>query len=102
MLSDKQEREILEKVRRVVDIFSKSSVSIEEIAEMTGIPASTVQRYLNSDKVAKMFGDEKAISIKNQLKENLRMAKIRGGENSARNNIALRDEEGKFKGSSRR
>ena len=69
---------------------------------MTGISTSSVQRYLNSDKVAKLFGDEVAASIKIQLKENLRNAKVSGGKSSARNKVVLRDEEGQFRGSSRR
>ena len=42
MLSEYQEKVILEKVKKVVEEFSKCSGSIEEISKRTGISTSSV------------------------------------------------------------
>jgi len=102
MLSENQEKIILEKVKKVVDAFSKTSGSIEEISRMTGISTSSVQRYLNSERVIELFGPEVADGIKRKLEENLHNAKIKGGQNFALNNVAEKDEFGKFSGSKKR
>ena len=46
MLSKKQEEERLEKFIKILDVLP-SCESILEISTKTGIPTSTIQRYLN-------------------------------------------------------
>ena len=102
MLTREQEEIIMGKVRMVVEAFSKTSGNISEISKMTNIPTSSVQRYLNSERVGQLFGPEIADGIKKKLEENLHNAKVKGGRTYATNNIAEKDELGKFTGSRKR
>ena len=99
MLTKEQEEVIMGKVKMVVKAFGMASGNINEISRLTGIPTSSVQRYLNSERVVQLFGPEVANSIKKKLEENLHNAKIKGGQNYALNNVAEKDELGKFTGS---
>ena len=102
MLSEYQEKVILEKVKKVVEEFSKCSGSIEEISKRTGISTSSVQRYLNSERVVTLFGTEVALSIKEQLQKQLLEAKKKGGKSYSESNTPTFDSECKFTGSKKR
>jgi hypothetical protein len=89
-----------EKERReavVVDYFlNHPTAYINEIVEATGIPKSSVQRYLqsNEDRII----PELNITIGQQLELNKSQGRRKGGINSFRNNDPVRDAQGKFIG----
>lgn len=102
MLSKEQDKIINLKVKKVVEEFSKCAGSIEEISKRTGISSSSVQRYLNSERVVELFGHEIADNIKEQLTHQLLEAKIKGGKNYSEANSPTFDEIGKFTGSKKK
>ena len=99
MVSNEQKREINKKILKVTSVFINTGFSIEEVSKITGIPRSSVQRYLNDKKrIVSLLGEEVYEEIQKMLSLNKQEALKLGGYNSVRNNIALRDENGKFIG----
>lgn len=105
MLSEKQEQERNLKMLRVASIFLKYNLSDKEIEKQTKIPSSTVGRYLTDPRLIPLLADigydgqETFKFIQQKRKENLYLAKQKGGQKFADNNIANKDEQGKFTGS---
>ena len=108
MLSAKQEKEKELKMLRVASLFLKENLSDEEIARETGISSSSVGRYLTDTRLIHLLskigkdGLETFNYIQNKRQENLLAAKKKGGNNFAKNNVAEKDELGKFTGSRRK
>ena len=99
MVSEKQEREINEKILKVTEEFINTGFSIEEVAQITGISKSSVQRYLNDEKrIVDLLGHDAYNKIQEMLKINKQEALSKGGYISTRNNRPIRDENGKFLG----
>ena len=69
-----------------------------EISNKTGVSKSTVQRILNQDNSSRMYIPSTGRTVKEQLQYNLVMGKRKGGKHCFQNNIALKDNEGKFIG----
>ncbi|MBQ8192866.1 MAG: hypothetical protein IJZ46_02210, partial [Bacilli bacterium] len=66
---------------------------------ITGLSKSSIQRYLNEEKIiSELFNTEIANKVKQGLENNKVNARIKGGLNSYRNNVAVKDEYGKFIG----
>lgn len=105
MLSEKQEKDRELKMLRVASLFLRENLSDEEISLKTGISSSSVGRYLTDTRLIPLLtkigkdGLETFNYIQNKRGENLFAAKKKGGENFAKNNIAQKDELGKFTGS---
>ena len=103
MLSAQQFEEKKEKVRKVVTTFLKGNYTINEVAKMTDISSSSVQRYLNDEEFISMcFGSNAPIiltDIKDRLEQNKQEGLSRGGVNSTFNNVSFRDEMGHYNGS---
>ena len=108
MLSAEQEKEKELKMLRVASLFLKENLSDEEIALETGISSSSVGRYLTDTRLIPLLtkigkdGLETFNYIQNKRQENLLAAKKKGGLNFAKNNVAEKDELGKFTGSRRK
>ena len=99
MLSKAQEIEINEKVLKVTEEFINTGFSIEEVSNITGISKSSVQRYLNDEKrIVDLLGREAYDKIQEMLKYNKQEALSKGGYISTKNNMPIRDENGKFAG----
>lgn len=107
MLSKAQEDEINNRVKLVVTTFlSNEGINIKEMSQMLGIPSSTIQRDLNNiNRITNIFlGDSKRILdiIRERLKDLKIKGNQKGGINYSEENIALKDQYGKFIGSSQR
>ena len=102
MLSKSQQIEKEENIKKVVEAFLSSDVSINELSKMINISSSTIQRYLNDvDYITMIFGSsakEKLMLINAKLKANKQKGHSKGGIISTTNNEPIRDENGKFTG----
>lgn len=102
MLSKSQQLEKEEKIKKVVDMFLNSNLTINELSKEVNIPSSSIQRYLNDvDYIAMIYGSEakeKLLLITEKLKTNKKEGLIRGGVMSTINNEPIRDKNGKFTG----
>jgi len=99
ILSKEQEESKKLKILVVTKMFLKTGGSIAEIAKETGIPSSTVQRYLHGEEIVRMLGQESYDIIQNKIADNKKKAVIKGGKNYAMHNEFVKDELGKFIGS---
>jgi hypothetical protein len=82
----------------VINYFMEHpTMYINDIANATGIPKSTVQRYLQNNDDLIIPGTN--LTIREQLKLNKMNGQKKGGINSFRNNDHIKDENGKFIGS---
>ena len=106
MLSEQQYEEKLRKVDTVVKSFLGSKKTISEISKETGIPSSSVQRYLNDiTSIKTLYKDDSNLiieAIKGVLENNRLEAPYIGGLAFASNNISTKDSYGHFTGSRRR
>ena len=102
MVSDKQNMEIEKKILIVAKTFLETPVSNEEIAEITKISSSSVQRYLNDSRIITLLGQEAYDEIQKKIKENRLNSRKKGGIISTTNNMPLRDSDGKFNGNKKR
>lgn len=102
MLSEEQEELKRLKILRVAKHFMEHGGSMIEVGEATGVPASSVQRYLNDQEIIILLGREAYDSIQDKLKENKQEGLSRGGKNYYANNEFTKDELGKFSGSKKR
>ena len=106
MLSDKQQLEKDDKIKKVLIAFLSSKKTIEEISEGTGISKSSVQRYLTDEDAIRFIYTKDADfiieEIKRKLEENKKEGLSKGGINFAKNNISTKDENGHFTGSKKR
>lgn len=111
MLSKKQEEERLEKFIKILDVLPNCE-SILEISTKTGIPTSTIQRYLNDKTLFNMYTTKEELSFFNlekadKIYENVqiflalskRKGQKKGGIHSQKLNSYSKDENGKFIGS---
>ena len=105
MLSKNQE-EIINKIKIVVDNFLRDKKTISEIEKETGISSSSIQRYLNDEEnIREIYGIDADFiieEIQRRLKQNKEKGLSKGGINFAKNNISTKDELGHFTGSVRK
>jgi len=103
VLSEKQEILIRKTIEILVDMFLNNNYTIKEMSQITKIPSSTIQRYLNDTERIKQIYPNSYFEIINKIKSKLEynklLGKIRGGTNYAANNESLKDEKGHFTGS---
>lgn len=107
MTSEEQKITMIKKLKDILSVMSNTS-SIKEISNLTKIPTSTIQRYLNrKDLLSELLNDETLCEevfknnqewLKNAKEEGLK----RGGKNSQLNNDYTKDELGKFTGSKKK
>jgi len=102
MLSDEQEARRRLKILTVAKHFIEHGCSIEEISNATGISQSSVQRYLHDPLIISELGRDVYDLIETKINENKLKAVIKGGKTFAENNNYVKDETGKFKGSTRK
>ena len=107
MLSRAQILEKEERIRRVVDTFlSYDQISINELSSILKISSSTIQRDLNDvEYISSIYGanaKDKLAQISKRLKQNKIVGVSIGGINSTKNNVPIRDENGKFTGNKKR
>lgn len=69
----------------------------KELADITGIPKSSIQRYLTDQKLVESLTDTETYTlIKDSLLRNKQEGKVKGGINSSKNSVVIKDEAGKF------
>ena len=106
MLSEAQKREIMEKLIKVLKELETSN-SIKEISEITNIPTSNIQRYLNNETLIKealiemkeVNYKEWLLVIRKWLEISKKSGNRRGGKNSQTLHSFSKGEDGKFLGS---
>ena len=106
MLSKEQYKEKCLKVTKCVELFiGIPEITEKELSEKTGIPQTTVDRYLKDEETIRFIypedADEKINIIKAKLKNNKTIGTIKGGVNSQAVSPYKKDESGKFTGSKR-
>ena len=106
MVSREQEAKMLEETRLLVDLFLKTQESDIDLEKRTGISSSTVGRRLtNKKRIIQVYGYKIGEEIYNQVmgirKNNLQKGKKIGGQKSMLNNVYVKDENGKFSGSTK-
>jgi hypothetical protein len=90
-----QEMEIL-----IVKYFiSHPAASMVEVAANTDVSKSTVQRILNKEMYSNKVIESTGRTIKEQLEYNKQIGKRKGGLTYFQNNAPIKDENGKFQGS---
>ena len=93
------------KLRKIVKAVAAFMVTdykanILDLVNITGLSKSSIQRYLNEERIiAELFDNEVAANVKQGLENNRANARIKGGLNSYRNNVVVKDSDGKFVGS---
>lgn len=108
MISEKQRLERLQKFSKILVALPDCN-SIGEISEVTNIPTSTIQRYLNDKKLYEEFFleagmikednvDELFERIQSSLKEYKQNGLSKGGKKSQELHGYEKDENGKFRG----
>ena len=110
MISDDQRKEILGKLSAILRAMQTCS-SIKEVEEATGIPSSTIQRYLNrEDYFHDLVGEQllkpkkvtKAIQYtKDWLQTSKQAGLKRGGKTSQERHGYQKTKDGKFNGHSK-
>lgn len=99
MLSKEQEEEKRLKILKVAKHFFEHGGSIEEVSASTGIPESSVQRYLHDPVIINELGKEVYDVIQIKIKESKQEGLSKGGKTYAENNDFTKNEIGKFTGS---
>lgn len=102
MLSKEQEELKKINILKVAKYFLENGGTMKEVELATGIPSSTVERYLESDEIIKTLGKESFDIIQNKKIQNKKEGLIKGGKQYAANNEFIKDELGKFVGSKKR
>lgn len=102
MLSEEQRRQKDLNILKATSEFINNPASMKEIAAKTGLTPSSVQRYLNDKRIIELLGQEVYDEIQNNLKILKQEAVKKGGIIFAKNNISIKDEQGKFNGSQKR
>lgn len=106
MVSSEQEAKMLEQTHLLVELFLKTQESDIALEKRTGIPSSTVGRRLtNKKRIVDVYGFEIGQEIYAKImeirKNNLQKGKKIGGQKSMLNNVYVKDELGKFSGSTK-
>lgn len=91
-----------EKISLVVNTFLKypnlTMAQLADLPELKDISKSSIQRYLNDPVICQLFNEEVFNNIKNILTMKGMGAKRKGGFNSFQNNLAVKDNNGQFRG----
>ncbi len=88
-----------ERVIKSIAAFKATNYSgtNKELADITGISKSSIQRYLTDQKLVESLTDAETYTIITEaLLKNKQEGKVRGGINSAKNSVAIKDKAGKF------
>lgn len=85
------------KICIVVKAFLKNpKLTNEEIAELTGISASSVQRYLNDPSIGKLFDEAVLKNVRELLEQRTIDGRRKGGINYFKNNEPIKNKNGQF------
>lgn len=87
---------------KAVQLLVHKGYFIKEIAQELNLSTSCIQRYLNDPIIDEELGEEVTKEIKRILTNNLYKGKIIGGTIYAHNNEAVKLENGKFAGSTKK
>lgn len=97
MLSKEQAAEKEKKILKCVRTFLKSNGNIQEVSKITGIPTSSVQRYLNEkETILERLGNDIYEAVQEQLRLNKEEGLSRGGKVTTSRYSYLRDNSGKY------
>jgi len=101
MVSSEQEREINRKILAVHKAFYSSN-TILEVSKKTGIPTSSVQRYLTCERAESLLGKDAVLEAKRRLSEIKKEGNQKGGINYSIFNVSTKNSAGQFTGSKKR
>jgi len=101
-MNQEKRLEIDKKIMLVTRTFLEHPGSMESISKRTKIPASSVQRYLNDKRIIELLDRDTYDRIQALIRINTTAARSKGGYVSSKNNIAIKDNDGKFIGSIRK
>lgn len=88
------------KILYVCKLFiEEEDLSVNDISKITGIPRSTVLRYLNSELVKELITPSAHSYIRNKIKNAKLEGSRKGGKISSQKNTYIKDSNGKFIGS---
>jgi hypothetical protein len=99
MLSREQEEQKRLKILRVAKYFIEHGGKIDEVSIATGIPFSSIQRYLHDPLIINELGKDVYDAIQEKVKQNKQEGLSKGGRTYASNNKYTKNEAGKFTGS---
>ena len=102
MIREEQQKQINKNILIVVEEFLAHGGTMEEIASRTNLTSSSVQRYLNSEKIIELLDNEIYNQVQEKLKENRKIGCSKGGYISTRNNEGIRSEDGRYIGNRKR
>lgn len=97
---DEKKRRIIKTVKTFI---MNPHATMEQLADLTGFPKSSVQRYLNDDSmIPELFGYTVFKFIRDQVNTNKINGCKTGGLHYAQNNLAIKNTQGQFQGNDRR
>jgi len=98
MLSKEQLKEKKRKILLVCKTFleKEGNITNVELSNKTGIPRSSVQRYLNDPLVSEVLGSEVAEKISKLIQRNLGSRSYKGGYVSSKVSVSKKDNSGHF------
>lgn len=96
-----QDKKICLTVKCFLEHPTFSAQQLSELTELKGISRSSIQRYLKSELINDMFGEDIYQKIQELLKLNHLSAQKKGGINSFLNNQSVKDRNGQFMGSTK-
>lgn len=100
MTKEEKKEEINKRKLEVIKLFLENDdYTIKDISDATGISKSCVQRYLTKEEVEKITTPQVALYISSRIKKRKQEAAVLGGINSRKNNVFVKDQNGKFMGS---
>ncbi len=100
MTNNDKKDEKNKKVLLVIKVFLENEkYTMGDISKITNIPLSSVQRYLKYEEVSKVTTKQVADYIRERIKYQRIEASKKGGKNSKKNNLFVKDTNGKFMGS---
>lgn len=101
MLNEEQKKLKEKRITLVVQTFLEGDfTSIKELAKALNMSPSTIQRDLNAkETIEKIFGEEIYNFVTERLALNKEAGVKRGGQNSVKRNVVIKDENGHFQGS---
>src|SRR5574344_808069 len=97
---DEKKRRIIKTVKTFI---MNPHATMEQLADLTGFPKSSVQRYLNDDSmIPELFGYTVFKFIRDQVNTNKINGCKPGGLHYAQNNLAIKNTQSQFQGNDRR
>lgn len=80
----------------VKNFLENPKLTNDELAKLTGISSSSIQRYLNDPSIEKLFDTSVLDNIRQLLDQRTIEGRRKGGINYFKNNESIKNEKGQF------